>query len=37
VRTRYEEIDGANHFTVLETIPDPDSAMTCRIAELAGA
>ncbi|CAD5300188.1 Alpha/beta hydrolase [Bosea sp. 62] len=37
VRTRYEEIDGANHFTVLDTIPDPDSAMTRRIAELAGA
>ncbi|MCP4562051.1 MAG: alpha/beta hydrolase [Bosea sp.] len=37
VRTRYEEIDGANHFTVLETIPDPESAMTRRIAELAGA
>ena len=37
VRTRYEQIDGANHFTVLETIPDPESAMTRRIAELAGA
>lgn len=37
VRTRYEEIDGANHFTVLDTLPDPESAMTRRIAELAGA
>lgn len=37
VRTRYEEIDGANHFTVLDTVPDPHSAMTRRIAELAGA
>ncbi|KRE17132.1 esterase [Bosea sp. Root483D1] len=37
VRTRYEEIDGANHFTVLDTVPDPDSSMTRRIAELAGA
>ena len=37
VRTRYEEIEGANHFTVLATLPDPDSAMCRRIAALAGA
>ncbi|WP_332699979.1 alpha/beta hydrolase [Bosea sp. (in: a-proteobacteria)] len=37
VRTRYEEIDGANHFTVLATLPDPESAMCRRLAELAGA
>ncbi|AZO78371.1 MULTISPECIES: alpha/beta hydrolase [unclassified Bosea (in: a-proteobacteria)] len=37
VRTRYQEIDGANHFTVLDTLPDPESGMTRRIAALAGA
>jgi arylformamidase len=33
--TRYEEIAGANHFTVIEPLADPDSAMTKRVAELA--
>lgn len=37
VRTRYEEIAGANHFTVLADLPDPGSAMSRRLAELAGA
>lgn len=37
VRTRYEEIAGANHFTVLADLPNPESAMSRRIAELAGA
>jgi arylformamidase len=37
VQTRYEEIAGANHFTVLASLPDPQSAMTRRIAALAGA
>ncbi|WP_420102043.1 alpha/beta hydrolase [Bosea sp. (in: a-proteobacteria)] len=37
VQTRYEEIPGANHFTVIADLADPDSAMTRRIAELAGA
>ena len=37
VRTRYEEIPGANHFTVIAGLADPESAMTRRIAELAGA
>jgi arylformamidase len=37
VKTRYGEIAGANHFTVLDGLPDPDNAMTRRIAELAGA
>lgn len=37
VRTRYDEIEGANHFTVLAPLADPDSAMVARIAELAGA
>lgn len=35
VTTRYEEINGANHFTVLDPLTDPDSAMTRRIADLA--
>lgn len=33
--TRYEEIAGANHFTVVEPLSDPDSKMVARIAELA--
>ncbi|OYW66881.1 MAG: alpha/beta hydrolase [Bosea sp. 12-68-7] len=37
VRTRYEEIVGANHFTVIAGLADPENAMTRRIAELAGA
>ena len=37
VRTRYEEIDGANHFTVIAGLADPQDAMTRRVAELAGA
>lgn len=37
VRTRYEEIAGANHFTVLADLPNPDSAMSRRLAALAGA
>ncbi len=32
---RYEEIAGANHFTVLDPLTDPDSAMTARVARLA--
>jgi arylformamidase len=35
---RYEEIAGANHFTVLDGLSDPDSAMVARIVEIcAGA
>ena len=34
VETRYEEIAGANHFTILDTMSDPDSAMVARLAEL---
>lgn len=37
VRTRYEEIAGANHFTVIAGLTDPQNAMTARIAALAGA
>ncbi len=35
VETRYDPIEGANHFTVLDPLTDPDSAMTKRIVELA--
>jgi len=35
VATRYEEIAGANHFTVVDPLADPDSAMTRRVAQLA--
>jgi arylformamidase len=34
-RTRYEEIAGANHFTVIDALAEPDSAMVARVAELA--
>jgi arylformamidase len=34
-QTRYEEVSGANHFTVLDPLADPQSAMTRRVAELA--
>jgi arylformamidase len=33
--TRYEEIAGTNHFTVVDPLRDPDSAMTARVAALA--
>ena len=35
VETRYEAMPGANHFTVLDPLSDPDSAMTARCAALA--
>jgi arylformamidase len=35
VRTRYEAVPGANHFTVVAPLADPDSAMTRRVAALA--
>lgn len=35
VATRYEEIDGANHFTAIDPLSDAGSAMVRRIAELA--
>lgn len=37
VVTRYEEIRGANHFTVIAGLADKDSPMTRRIAQMAGA
>jgi arylformamidase len=35
VETRYEAVPGANHFTVLDPLSDPASAMTQRVAALA--
>jgi arylformamidase len=35
VETRYEEVAGTNHFTVIDRFADPQSAMTARAAELA--
>jgi arylformamidase len=37
VVTRYEEIPGTNHFTVIDALADPKSAMTARVVELARA
>ena len=37
VQTRYEEIAGANHFTVIAGLAEAEDPMTRRIAELAGA
>jgi arylformamidase len=37
VPTRYEEIPGMNHFTVIDALADPQSAMVARVAELAQA
>jgi len=34
-KTRYEEIAGVNHFTIIDALPDPQSAMVARVAELA--
>jgi len=35
IETRYEAVPGANHFTVIEPLADPRSAMTARCAALA--
>jgi arylformamidase len=35
VAARYEEAPGANHFTVIAPLSEPDSGMTRRIADLA--
>jgi arylformamidase len=37
VRTRYEAVPGANHFTVIGPLADPASMMTTRLVELARA
>jgi arylformamidase len=34
--TRYEPIPGKNHFTVIEALADPDSAMVRRLLTLSG-
>jgi arylformamidase len=34
-QTRYEEIAGTNHFTVIDPLADPASAMVGRVVELA--
>src|SRR5262249_5507838 len=34
-KTRYEEIAGANHFTALDPLTDPQSPMVARIVALA--
>jgi arylformamidase len=36
-QTRYEEIAGTNHFTVIDALADPHSAMAARVAALARA
>jgi arylformamidase len=33
--TRYEEVAGADHFTVVDPLADPSSAMTARVVKLA--
>jgi arylformamidase len=35
IEARYEEISGANHFTVVDPLADPRSAMTGHVAEMA--
>ncbi len=35
VETRYEEIPGTNHFTVVDALTEANSAMTRRVAEMA--
>ena len=34
--TRYEAVAGANHFTVIDPLADPNSEMTARVVKLAG-
>jgi arylformamidase len=34
VNTRYEEVDGANHFTVIDPLSDPNSTMCERLKQL---
>src|SRR5215469_2286586 len=36
-KTRFEAIPGTNHFTVIDPLVDPQSAMTARVTELARA
>ena len=34
-QTRYEEVAGTNHFTVIDQLSDPQSTMAGRVADLA--
>jgi arylformamidase len=34
-QARYEEVAGTNHFTVIDPLSDPQSAMAARVADLA--
>ena len=34
-QARYEEVPGTNHFTVIDPLSDPQSAMAARVADLA--
>jgi arylformamidase len=34
IATRYQDIAGMNHFTVIDALADPDSAMVTRVVEL---
>lgn len=36
-RTRCDEVAGMNHFTILDSLADPQSAMVARVVELAQA
>lgn len=35
-RTRFERVDGTNHFTIISALTDPGSRMVKRLSELAG-
>lgn len=35
-QTRFESVPGANHFTIVDPLADPDSAHVKRVVELAG-
>jgi arylformamidase len=37
VGARYQVVSGANHFTVIDPLAEPDSALTSRLVELAAA
>jgi arylformamidase len=37
VETRYEELEGLNHFTVIAPLADPQSTMVERLKQLAGS
>jgi len=35
IPTRYDTVPGANHFTAIAPLADPDSAMVLRLKDLA--